>query len=126
MNKRLFWLALPLLLAACSKPVSPQAKVILDMRQAICQSGSLAAAKPYVTQSSRAILDFGEAMLPFAKLFGGEQQIQDALAKDCQHPPTITNEIRVNDRRYLIEYRDSEGSHEAAVVLEQGAWKLQL
>jgi hypothetical protein len=113
------------LISACGKPTSPQAKAFLDMRASICKGGSLAAAKPYVTESSKVFLDISDALMPMAQMMQG-QAMNDALAKDCQKPPNITNEVKVNNQRYLIQYVDLTGQKEIAVVLENGQWKVQL
>lgn len=118
-------LMLALILTACGKSVSPQAKAFLDMRASICKGGGLAAAKPYVTESSKALLDITDAFMPLAQVMQG-QAMNDALAKDCQSPPKITNEVKVNNQRYLIQYIDLTGQKEVAVVLENGQWKVQL
>ncbi len=105
---------------------SPQAKVLFDMGKAICRNGgNLIAAKPFVTESSKAILDLGQAFMPLAQAMNG-QKFNDELAKGCQNPFKILNEVKVNNGRYLIEYLEHTGERkEVAIVFENG-WKVDL
>ena len=122
------WLLLFILqIAACEKITSQQAQAFINMRKAICQGGSLASAKPFVTEGSKAALDFTQALMPLAQIFTGER-MDDALAKDCQNTPKVINQIKVNDKRYLIQFTNSSEDkvNEIAVVLENGQWKVQL
>lgn len=123
------WLLLFILqIAACEKPIPPQAQAFLNMRKAICEGGSLASAKPFVTERSKSALDFTQALMPLAQIFTGER-MDDALAKDCQNTPKVINQIKVNDKRYLIQFiltTDNNEKNEVAVVLENGEWKVQL
>jgi hypothetical protein len=114
-----------LIISACGKSTSPQAQAFLNMRAAVCKGGGLAAAKPFVTEGSQAILDISNAFMPLAQAMGGNE-MADALAKDCQNPPRIINEVKVNNGRYLIQYSDLTGQKEVAVVMENGSWKVQL
>lgn len=124
-NYFLSGLLIAVFISACGMPVSPQAKAFLDMRASICKGVGLAAAKPYVTESSKVFLDITDAYMPLAQKILG-QAMNDDLAKDCQNPPKIINEVKVNNQRYLIQYIDLTGQKEVAVVLENGQWKLQL
>ena len=128
--KKLYFLGLLMsfFLAACEKPISPQANGFLDMRAASCATGSMVAVKPYVTESSLPTLEVILALEPLTKALEG-QSMEDALAKDCQNPPKITNQLKVNNERYLIEFIDYPyltGQQEVPVVLEKGQWKVEL
>jgi len=114
------------LLAACGGSFSPQARVVIDMQRAICQNFNLADAAPYVTEASKPMLELTSTFAMLGAAMSG-QNFADEFAKECHKGSAIVDEIRVNDQRYIIRYREGSGAlKEAIVVMENGQWKVAL
>jgi len=102
----------------------PPAQAYVDMRNAMCKSGGMAGALPYLTDK---VKPFAMQMMEIESLTKGTREYEDTLAKQCYYGVQILNEIPVNNQRYIIRYRDSDGViKEAAVSLEGGRWKVDL
>ncbi|MEO0048624.1 MAG: hypothetical protein RLZZ410_1583 [Pseudomonadota bacterium] len=113
--------------AGCGKPLSPQAQAFANMQKAICKNYNLADAVPYVTESSKPMLELTASFAVLGSALGGGN-LQDEFAKECANSKlSIIDEIRVNDKRYIIRYKENSGAmKEAIVVLENGQWKVAL
>jgi len=115
------------LFIGCGKSLSPQAQAFANMQKAICKNYNLADAVPYVTESSKPMLELTASFAVLGSALGGKN-FQDELAKECASGKlAIVDEIRVNDNRYIIRHKEMSGAvKEAVVVLENGQWKVAL
>jgi hypothetical protein len=117
--------AIALLPGACSFSAPPE-QVILDMREAVCEQRTMAAAQPFVTLASRPLLTQAEMAIKQGAQMKGVR-IDDLIAQGCAGKPEIQGVIEVNPERYIVSYVDELGeAKKAAVVSEDGAWRMDM
>ena len=107
---------------------SPRKKVLKDAIQAVCNQKSIEAIEPYVTETSRPIVQLAAT---FSKLGDatGLVQVTDSIAIACADSQVkILDEVKVSDSRYIVRAKTGQDNsvENFTIVLENGNWKIAL
>ena len=117
------------LLAACGQyALTPRQAVVRDAMKAVCDQRSFSAMGPYLTETSKPMIELITSMAELGKIMG--ENPADKIAIECQSGggAEFFDEIRVTDSRYIVRLRN-KGSHEITeyiVIQESGSWKIEL
>jgi hypothetical protein len=107
---------------------SPRKKVVKDAIRSVCNQKNIEAIEPYVTESSKPLVQLAAT---FSKLgeAAGLVQVTDSIAIACADTEVkVLDEVKVSDARYIVRARmGADNSVENfTVVLEQGNWRIAL
>lgn len=107
--------------------ISPQAAVVKEMEQAVCNKRDIKAATPFITESSLPVLQLVLSGVNVLQLIQRDA-MADFVAKQCHGWSfRLQDEIKVNDARYIIRTGESrERTKDYIVIFEKGRWKVAL
>jgi hypothetical protein len=117
------------ILVGCEQfSLSERQKVVQASHDAVCKTKDLNAMKPFVTESSKPILEISTSITSLSQIFLGNT-LSDRIAVECQSTKLgFVDEIKVNEQRYIVRTRQTGAQEvkESVLILENGAWKISL